>query len=203
MPFSHLKNKSIKEFLKKSLSKWSLQEVAYDYGLKDSGTKEKLAERIIKSGLPVEEIFEEYFDEDDLEDICKELNIPYRDLDTNGMIRLILNKLNYKDAPIPKTEIPNKEIYLAGYLNSKGYKIKQEAGETRVDILVNFSIPIELKKNLTQSGYDRLIGQGIRHIRSYGNLIVVICDTTRRELFEDFEHIINSRFSGEFILIRK
>ena len=81
--------------------------------------------------------------------------------------------------------------------------IKQEAGETRVDILVNFSIPIELKKNLTQSGYDRLIGQGIRHIRSYGNLIVVICDTTRRELFEDFEHIINSRFSGEFILIRK
>lgn len=64
---------------------------------------------------------------------------------------------------------------LREYLLSHGYpKIGEELGVTKVDILVEDVLPIEIKKNPTQDELDRMSGQIRRMRREYGQVIALI-----------------------------
>jgi hypothetical protein len=225
-----------KGFLKKFFYKDTLQDIAIDYGLSDSGTKDQIIDRILDN-VDLEDILDEYLYKDDLKDICYDLGLPVSGTKWE-LITSIVEKIEESSEEIEGTSrskrisqeviIPRKNVSaviqaikdwiprkryaseegyradLAAYLDGKGFKTRMDAGETKADILVNSSIPIELKKNPRQTAYDRLVGQATRNVRAYGLIIIVICDITRGEMFEDFMHIISSRFSqSEVIVIKK
>ncbi len=102
---------------------------------------------------------------------------------------------------IPKVRRSTEEGYksdLAGFLEYKrGYFVREESGETKADIMIENRIPIELKKNPTQQGYDRLAGQMGRHHRAKNCVIAVICDVGRYEQYEDFKHLVDFQFRGQ------
>ena len=77
------------------------------------------------------------------------------------------------------------------------YIVQDEAGPTQVDILVNDSIPIELKKNPKRDDFDRLSGQVDRNIELYGKIIVVICQLETRDLFIEYKNRFETRYSSE------
>lgn len=108
---------------------------------------------------------------------------------------------------IPKKRHRNEEGYqmdLETYLEYKcGYQVRLESGETMADIMVNGMFPIEMKKNPTLSGYDRLTGQLTRHHRAKGYTIAVICDVKRLEQFEDFKHNVSKHFDKNVVVISK
>ncbi|NPD87379.1 MAG: hypothetical protein HGN29_01565 [Asgard group archaeon] len=78
-----------------------------------------------------------------------------------------------------------------------GFKVQKEVGATQIDILVNDTIPIELKKNPNRGDFDRLSGQIIRNIDTYGKLIVVICQLETQELFMEYKSSLGNRYSSE------
>jgi hypothetical protein len=213
----------VKGFLNKFLYKDTLEDIAFDYDLPYSGTKAQIIDRIVNN-IPLEEILDGYFYKDELKDICFELDLPVNGT-KDDLIDSILNTITeisektrgaYENASavlkaikewIPRRRYSSEDGYqadLAAYLDGRGFKVRMDAGETKVDILVDSSIPVELKKNPRQSAYDRLVGQATRNVRAYGFIIMVICDVTRGELFEDFKHAVSSRFSqSEVIVIKK
>lgn len=108
---------------------------------------------------------------------------------------------------IPGRRYPKEDGYQAdlwGVLKGMGFDAMQEMGENQVDILVNRAIPIELKKNPTQSEYHRLYGQIAWMYRSYHCIIAVICDVQRLDQFDDFMYHIQHDFpNGDVIVIKK
>jgi len=81
-----------------------------------------------------------------------------------------------------------------------GFKTQNEVGTTQIDILVNDTIPIELKKNPKRGDFDRLSGQIIRNINAYGTLIVVICQLETQELFMEYKNSLKNRYSSEELI---
>ena len=92
---------------------------------------------------------------------------------------------------------------LCGFIEGKGFKTRMEEGESHPDILVNDSIPIEMKKDPKSGDYDRAVGQVIRHYNAHGSVIVVICDVKKRDQFEDFSANILLSIPKEKIRILK
>jgi hypothetical protein len=95
------------------------------------------------------------------------------------------------------------KIELQYYLKGLGYEIHVESGESRTDILVRGCVPIELKKEPSQSGYDRLIGQMVRHYRAYRCAIAVVCDVKRLQQYEDTEDNLKSIYVDPLVTIIK
>lgn len=224
-----------KTFLKKHFYKDALEDIALDYDLSGSGTKDQIIDRILDN-VDLEDILDDHLYKDDLKDICYDLGLPVSGAKWE-LIDSIVDKIAESSEETEETSqserisresttphnasvviqaikewIPRKRyvsedgyrVDLASYLEGSGFITRMDAGETKVDILVNSSIPIELKKNPRQSAYDRLVGQITRNVRAYGFVITVICDVTRGEMFEDFEHVISSRFSqSEVYIIKK
>lgn len=54
--------------------------------------------------------------------------------------------------------------------------IEKGAGESRIDILVDDQIPIEVKTSPDTKELDRAYAQAIKHLDSYGLLIELICN---------------------------
>ena len=79
-------------------------------------------------------------------------------------------------------------------------KVQDEAGPTQVDILVNDSTPIELKKNPKREDFDRLTGQIDRNIELYGKIIIVICQLETRDLFLEYKNRLERRHSPEELI---
>jgi len=74
------------------------------------------------------------------------------------------------------------------------YSVRENAGISHVDILVEDKIPIELKKKPSRGDFDRLSGQIKRHMEIYDNLIIVICQLDKRYLLNEY----SSRFENEY-----
>lgn len=81
---------------------------------------------------------------------------------------------------------------LYGYLKGKGHQVDSEIGTSRIDILVDGKIPIELKKSPSLGELDRAQGQLDRHWHAYGSVILVICRPTFMQDLEDFERRFDS-----------
>lgn len=105
---------------------------------------------------------------------------------------------------VPDRRYSTEEGYqaeLSSLLKHKhGFKTQNEVGTTQIDILVNDTIPIELKKNPKRGDFDRLSGQIIRNINAYGTLIVVICQLETQELFMEYKNSLKNRYSSEELI---
>jgi len=55
--------------------------------------------------------------------------------------------------------------------------------------LVNKSYPIEVKRDPTQSEYDRLLGQMIRHNKIFGSAIAVITNVSSEDRYKKFHKL--------------
>ncbi|HTD40548.1 MAG TPA: hypothetical protein VK671_08005 [Mucilaginibacter sp.] len=80
------------------------------------------------------------------------------------------------------------KIELRNYLE-KYFDVEEEVGESNPDLLIDKKYPIEVKKDPTQSEYDRLLGQMIRHNKLYGNAIAVITSISSEDRFKRFQKL--------------
>lgn len=80
------------------------------------------------------------------------------------------------------------KIELRNYLE-KYFDLEEETGESNPDILVNKKYPIEVKKDPTQSEYDRLLGQMIRHNKIFGSAIAVVTSISSEDRFKKFQKL--------------
>ncbi len=80
------------------------------------------------------------------------------------------------------------KIELRNYLD-KHFNIEEEVGETNPDLLINKKYPIEVKKDPSQSEYDRLLGQMIRHNKLYGSAIAVVTSISSEDRFRKFQKL--------------
>lgn len=80
------------------------------------------------------------------------------------------------------------KIELRNYLE-KHFKLEEEVGESNPDLLLNKKFPIEVKKDPSQSEYDRLLGQMIRHNKLYGSAIAVVTSISSEDRFKKFQKL--------------
>ena len=80
------------------------------------------------------------------------------------------------------------KIEIRAYLE-KFFDVEEEVGETNPDLLLNKKYPIEIKKDPTQSEYDRLLGQMIRHNKSFGSAIAVITSVSSQDRYKKFQRL--------------
>lgn len=92
-------------------------------------------------------------------------------------------------------------VDLGYYLENLGYRIRMEEGATKADLLVDNSIPIEIKKEPRGADYDRAVGQVVRHYKAHGSVIVVVMDVKKRDQFDDFVENVQSSISGKDVVI--
>lgn len=80
------------------------------------------------------------------------------------------------------------KIELRNYLD-KYFNIEEEVGESNPDLLINKKYPIEVKKDPSQSEYDRLLGQMIRHNKLYGSAIAIVTSISSEDRFKKFQKL--------------
>jgi hypothetical protein len=80
------------------------------------------------------------------------------------------------------------KIELRNYLE-KHFKLEEEVGESNPDLLLNKKFPIEVKKDPSQSEYDRLLGQMIRHNKLYGSAIAIVTSISSEDRFKKFQRL--------------
>jgi len=98
----------------------------------------------------------------------------------------ILEKLNDWRPDRKRIIEEGYKIELRNYLD-KYFNIEEEVGESNPDLLIQKKYPIEVKKDPTQSEYDRLLGQMIRHNKLYGNAIAVVTSISSEDRFKKFQ----------------
>jgi hypothetical protein len=80
------------------------------------------------------------------------------------------------------------KIELRNYLE-KHFDLEEEVGETNPDLLLNKKFPIEVKRDPSQSEYDRLLGQMIRHNKLYGSAIAIVTNISSDDRFKKFQKL--------------
>jgi hypothetical protein len=80
------------------------------------------------------------------------------------------------------------KIEIRNYLE-KHFSLEEEVGDTNPDLLINEKYPIEIKRDPSQSEYDRLLGQMIRHNKSFGNAIAIITNISSQDRFKKFQKL--------------
>jgi hypothetical protein len=97
------------------------------------------------------------------------------------------------------------KIELRNYLD-KYFNIEEEVGESNPDLLINKKYPIEVKRDPSQSEYDRLLGQMIRHNKLYGSAIAIVTNISSQDRFKKFQKLfveIHDRLGMAAELINK
>lgn len=183
------------EDLAKYFYKEDLQDICRDLSLSPSGTKDDVWDRIVvELGLNQQTKPSEMFV---TPPITHPKPVITAETQTQSLEMIIQNW-------IPVRRYKTEEGYqteLRSVLEHKyGYNVLDEAGPTQVDLLVNDSFPIELKKNPKREDFDRLSGQIDRNIEVYGKVIVVICQLETRDLFLEYKNRLKSRYSQEQLI---
>ena len=80
------------------------------------------------------------------------------------------------------------KIELRNYLE-KYFNLEEEVGESNPDLLINGKFPIEIKRDPSQSEYDRLLGQMIRHNKHFGSAIAVVTNISSTDRFKKFQKL--------------
>ncbi len=86
------------------------------------------------------------------------------------------------------------KVELRGFLQANRVNVTEEKGESNIDLLVDELIGIEMKKDPSTSEYDRLLGQMVRHLMIYENLIVVVCDISSEDRYREFLKAVDFTF---------
>ena len=87
------------------------------------------------------------------------------------------------------------KIELRNYLE-KHFKIEEETGESHPDLLINGKYPIEIKKDPSQSEYDRLLGQMLRHNKLFGSAIAVVTNISSEDRFKKNQKLFQEIHNG-------
>jgi hypothetical protein len=133
---------------------------------------------------------------EDALDIISSTSLPPTNITTPADSRdVALNKL-LKDV---KEWLPNRrrnveetyKVELRKYLESKGYSLSEETGDSLCDLVVNKRFSIELKKDPDTSDYDRLFGQVARHLEHFKIVLAVICDARRGDRHDLFLSLVD------------
>lgn len=80
------------------------------------------------------------------------------------------------------------KIELRNYFE-KFFVLEEEVGESKPDLLLYGKYPIEIKKDPSQSEYDRLLGQMIRHNKFYGSAIAIVTSISSEDRFKKFRKL--------------
>lgn len=84
------------------------------------------------------------------------------------------------------------KIELRKHLESLGFPLNEEFGESNFDLLVHKKYAIEIKKSPNLSEYDRMFGQLARHLQHQANVIVLIMDAPTEDKFENFVLLVDT-----------
>lgn len=87
------------------------------------------------------------------------------------------------------------KIELRAHLQNVNLQVAEEKGESNIDLLVNGTIAVELKKDPSTSEYDRLFGQVARHFKHHKYVVVVICDISNEDRYRQFLNTVDFIYS--------
>ena len=83
------------------------------------------------------------------------------------------------------------KIELRKHLESLGYRLNEEHGDSLCDLLVDRAFSIEIKKDPSLQEYGRLFGQIARHLQGYSSVIVLIFDPRRGDTHDKFLSLVD------------
>ncbi|MFQ5978578.1 MAG: hypothetical protein ACE5OZ_10670 [Candidatus Heimdallarchaeota archaeon] len=220
---------SIRGFMQKYLTVEYLKEIISEYPVKQTGKKEELIDRLIGDPeFELHDVYFA-MDSWVIQETCRKLRLPVSG-NKEELWGRILQKLEAEKPEKKKVVAPpsmqttdlDKSIVqiirewvpakrhrtegeyqteLRSLLEYKhNYSVKEEAGSTQVDILVENEIPIELKKNPNRGDFDRLSGQIVRHIEAYGKLVIVLCQLQTRDLFNEYKNRFEEQYSSDQLI---
>ena len=89
------------------------------------------------------------------------------------------------------------KIELRSYLESLGYEVGEEHGESNFDLLINKRHAVEIKKDPRLGEYDRLFGQLVRHLQYQSRVIALIFDAPSEDNFRNFTSLVDSYLNKE------
>lgn len=108
----------------------------------------------------------------------------------SGFLRLISDIREWSPARRRNSEGEYK-IELRKHLEVLGYRLNEEFGESKYDLLVGQMYAIEIKKDPDLAEYDRLFGQLARHLEHQFRVIVLIFDGSRGDKSEGFAELVD------------
>ena len=111
-----------------------------------------------------------------------------KDREFEGLINLIRN---WTPAMRRSSEGEYK-VELRKYLEAQKYKLNEETGDSKLDLLVNKKYGIEIKKAPGQADYDRLFGQLARHLQQKIEVIALIMDTPSQDKLNNFNKLVDN-----------
>lgn len=79
------------------------------------------------------------------------------------------------------------KIELRKYLESLHHNVKEEYGESNLDLLIDGKFAIEIKKDPRLDDYDRLFGQLARHLQHHNEVIALIMEPPTGDKLCNFE----------------
>lgn len=125
-------------------------------------------------------------------DVLQILKVPQRNDAINSKHTKTFDEIVQKiDAWTPDRKRIIEEGYKIGirhYLETF-FDVEEEVGDTNPDLLIDRKYPIEIKRDPTQSEYDRLLGQMIRHNKSFGSAIAIITNVSSQDRFKKFQKL--------------
>jgi hypothetical protein len=121
--------------------------------------------------------------------ILNENKIPQKpDKKLNKTFNEIVEKINAWTPDRKRAIEEGYKIELRNYLE-KHFTLEEEVGESNPDLLINKKHPIEVKRDPSQSEYDRLLGQMIRHNKIFGSAIAVATNISSEDRFKKFQKL--------------
>ena len=114
---------------------------------------------------------------------------------TNKQFETTIAKINEWHPQRKRFNEEGYKIELRAFLQKNSFNIQEEKGESNIDLLVNNSIAVELKKDPSTADYDRLIGQMARHLMNHKFLVVVICDISNEDRYKTYLNTVDFIFS--------
>ncbi len=89
------------------------------------------------------------------------------------------------------------KIELRSHLESLGYVVNEEFGESNFDLLIGKRYAIETKKDPKLGDYDRLFGQLARHLQHQRHVVALIFDAPGEDNFSNFSSLVDSYLNKE------
>ena len=154
---------------------------------------------VFRSWVESEKI-SEYQNVLDLIDDSSDKNKPRMEKQNREFEKIIFDIRSWSPARRRNTEESYK-IELRKHLESIGYLVNEEFGESKFDLLINQKYAVEIKKDPPLSEYDRLFGQLARHLQNQLNVVCLILDAPSEDKLQNFMSLVDSYLNKDDKLI--
>ena len=128
-------------------------------------------------------------------DILKRNSENFNAVTTSKTFNDIVDKIDKWNPDRKRVIEEGYKIELRNYLE-KHFNLEEEVGESNPDLLINGKYPIEIKRDPTQSEYDRLLGQMLRHNKLFGSAIAVVTNVSSEDRFKKFQKLFQEIHNG-------